>query len=88
MKIKEGIMTHCVGDRVYVLIKDASNQVRTKMFSMNETGGLIWNLLIKGCTENELVVEFTKTYNIDETAAKADITEMLTKMRDAGLLDD
>ena len=87
MKIKDGFMLRKVGGQsVVVAIGDASKSFNG-IIRLNETGGLMWNALSKGCDETELLKAVTDEYNVDESTARADISAFIEKLKGADLLD-
>ena len=58
------------------------------MITLSESGLLLWNMLQKDCTEEELVNEITAEYMIDKETAIADVKSFIVQMKQVGLLED
>jgi PqqD family protein of HPr-rel-A system len=56
-------------------------------FTVNETGILIITLLKKGATENEIIEELIKQYDIDRETAQRDFDEYITLLRNLKLIE-
>jgi hypothetical protein len=54
------------------------------MYTLNEVGGRIWELLDGGTTTNEIVSALTKEYGIETSQAEVDVTEFLEQMKEIG----
>lgn len=77
MKIdKEFVLREIAGD--YVLIPTGKTVMEFNgLATINEVGVFLWNKLIDGATEEELLQAVISEYDIDEATAKADIKEFL-----------
>ncbi|MCI7098415.1 MAG: PqqD family protein [Lachnospiraceae bacterium] len=58
------------------------------MITLSESGLLLWNMLQKDCTEEELVNAITAEYMIDKETAIADVKSFIVQMKQVGLLED
>jgi hypothetical protein len=54
--------------------------------SINGSGGMLWRMLARGATRNELIGALTSTYGIDADTAAADADRFVGQMRAADLL--
>lgn len=54
--------------------------------TLNEVGAFIWKCMDKAETEEELLAEILKEYEVDEETAKADLQEFLGTFKKAGLI--
>jgi Coenzyme PQQ synthesis protein D (PqqD) len=52
----------------------------------NSAGGLVWRLLARGATKDELAAALVEAYGIDPAAAAEDADRFVGQMRAAGLL--
>lgn len=57
-------------------------------FSLNDTGCFLWRILEKeeGASEQELIDELIKAYDVDEGRAKQDVTEFIGNLSQQGLI--
>ena len=65
----------------YVLVPIANNIAdMNSVFTLNETGALIWELIDGKRDVKEIITELTKEYDIDITTAAADVMAFIEKM--------
>ena len=65
----------------YVLVPIANNIAdMNSVFTLNETGAFIWELIDGKRDVDEIVCELTKEYDIDITSAEADVMAFIEKM--------
>ena len=57
-----------------------------QVFRLNRVGALIFELLMKGSTEAEMVFEIAQQYAIDEPVATADVREFLASLEQSKLV--
>ena len=87
MKIKEGFMLREVaGSYVVVPVGQASIDFNG-MMNLNETGAFLFEKLLKGCTEDELVEAMLSEYEVDEDLARSDIKVFVERVSEEGLLE-
>jgi hypothetical protein len=54
--------------------------------AVNSSGGLLWRMLARGATRDELIATLVATYSLEAAAAAADADRFVEQMRTAGLL--
>jgi len=59
---------------------------RSMYLAANSSGGLLWRMLARGTTRDELAAALAGAYGLDAAAAGADTDRFLEQMRTAGLL--
>ena len=65
----------------YVLVPIANNIAdMNSVFTLNETGAFIWELIDGKRDVKEIITELTKEYDIDITTAAADVMTFIEKM--------
>lgn len=86
MKIKDGfVMKSIAGTDVVMPIGD--NMVSFgSVITLNETGVFLWQKLQEETTQEKLVSEMLKEYNVDEATAESDVAEFVNKLQEVGLL--
>ena len=86
MKIKDGfVMKSIAGTDVVMPIGD--NMVSFgSVITLNETGVFLWQKLQEETTQEKLVSEMLKEYNVDEATAKSDVAEFVNKLQEVGVL--
>lgn len=86
MKIKDGfILREVAGTFVVVAVGNAVKEFNA-VITLNETGAFLWKALEKGATEEELLQAILAEYDVPEEIAKADISAVVTKLKNAKLL--
>jgi len=84
MKIKKGIAL-----RNGIIVSVSENKVNYEnIFSLNETGTLIWKSLEQGAEREELLQILKNEYEVDEATVAHDIEEFLNKLRSLGVLEE
>jgi len=59
---------------------------RSAYLSVNSSGALLWRMLARGATRDELIAALVTTYGIDAAGAAADADRFVEDMRAASLL--
>ena len=77
MKIKDGYLIREIAG-AYVVVP-AGEQVAqfNGLMTLNETAAFIWNILVAGAEEDEIVKAIVEEYDVDETVAKKDVKNVL-----------
>ena len=88
MKIKSGFMLRMVADNYIVVpVGEASKQFNG-MITLNETSAFLWNFLMKGTTEEKLVDELMKTYDVYREIAIKDVKSFIYELEKINVLDE
>lgn len=88
MKLVEGFAVREVaGKSVAVAIFGPAAKLGG-MISLNETGKLLFSMLMEGCTEEKMVAALTAEYDVSEAAAKKDVARFLAPLREKGLISE
>lgn len=88
MKIKSGfILREIAGNYIVVSVGDRVKEFNG-VINLNKTGVLLWNALIKGATEEELVNALLKEYDVEQSVAENDVKEFVGKLKEANLIKD
>lgn len=76
------VVTRKTGNE-YVLVPVANNIAdMNSVFTLNETGAFIWELIDGKRDVEEIIKEMIKEYEIDEVIARADLMTFIEKMND------
>ncbi len=87
MKIKPGYkLRKMCGSSIVVAVGKTSSDFNG-MVTLNESGELLWNRLAEGAEINDLTAVLVEEYGIDETTAKADVQEFISKIEGAGFIE-
>jgi hypothetical protein len=72
---------HEIDDEIVALEGRSSNYL-----SVNNSGVLLWRLLVRGATRDEVISALVTAYGIDARSAAVDADRFVDQMRAAGLL--
>lgn len=87
MKIKEGfLLREIAGNHVVVPIGEATLDFNG-MMSLNETGAFLFEKLIKGASEEQLVEDLISTYDVERELAKKDVEDFIRKVEREDLFE-
>ena len=88
MKIKDGFALRNFADKwIAVSINDNTHE-NNLFITLNNSGAFVWELLKNDTSYDEVITAITNKYGIDNNTAKADFDAFLSKVRDAGILDE
>ena len=88
MKRKQGfIVREVAGKNVAVAVGAASKEFHG-MLTLNETGLFIWKQLDTDTTEEAIVSELIKVYEVDEERAKSDVHRVIEVLKNAGIVTE
>lgn len=84
MKIKPGFILRQLGGENVVVPIGAVGETFNGMIRLNETGALLWQELIDGAEEDQLVQKLLDCCDgADEGTVRADVRSFLDNIRDA-----
>ncbi len=76
------IVTRKTGNE-YILVPIANNIAdMNSVYTLNETGAFIWELIDGKRDLEEIISELVKEYEIDEASAKEDVMSFIKKMNE------
>ena len=58
------------------------------MLTVNESGVILWKLLEKGCTRDDMIDAILNEYDVTREVAEADVDSFIAKLSDAGCIED
>jgi hypothetical protein len=87
MKIKEGFALKKIAGNWVVLPLAEKTLDFTGMLTLNDSGQMLWQLLVNGCTRTELAESLVNEYEVTYDEALADVDEYLQMLSRAGCLD-
>ena len=86
MKIKDGfILREVAGNYIVVAVGDAVKEFNG-IINLNETGAFLWNVLVKGATEEELLDAILNEYEVEKEIAERDVKAFVEKLTEAKIL--
>jgi hypothetical protein len=84
MKIKGEFILREIGDE-FIAVSIGDNDF-DGVVNLTSSGVVLWRLLEKGCTLEDLVKALLENYNIDEITARTDVKEFVQKLENKDLL--
>ena len=87
MKIKEGykLRKMCGTSIVVAVGKNASDF--NGMVTLNESGEMLWERLLTGADEADLIKLLVDEYGVDEKTAADDVNEFISKIKGEGFVE-
>ncbi len=87
MKTKSGFILRALGDNYIIVPVGPEAQRFNGIIKINETGKLIWEMLEKTATEEQLIDAMTEKFEIDRECAAKDVRLFVEKAAKANLID-
>ena len=88
MKLKYNFVTRVVDGRPIAVAVGEDNARFGGMIKLNDTGRFIFDMLSADVSEDTVISEFVKNYDVSEDEAAAAMREFLEGLRDRGLLSE
>lgn len=88
MKIRENfIVRNVAGENLVVPLSDSGVDFNA-VITLNESGKLLWDVLVNGSDYDGLLAALTAEYEIDEATAKADLDKFIDSLKQNNILED
>ena len=84
-KEKDLVTRDIAGENIIVPIKGHVGDLEG-IFTLNEVGAMIWQLMDGQTTGRQLVEAVRDEYNVEATEAEKDVVDFLRSLEDAGLI--
>jgi len=81
MRRNDGLLAAAVGDELLMM-----SAVDGKYFNLNDVGARIWELLAQPASVDSLVTALTDEYDVTADAARAQVQDFLSALRERNLL--
>lgn len=88
MKIRDDLILRKVGDTWAVFPVGNALIHYGNIMKLNETGVFMWNMLVQGCSQEELTTAAVREYEVEKTRASEAAMQFLTSLRENGILCD
>ena len=88
MKIVDGFAVREVAGKSVAVAVGGKALSLGGMISLNETGKLLFSLLMEGTNEEKMASVLTEAYEIDRETAIADVKKFLAPLRKANLIEE
>ncbi len=85
VKEKELVTREVAGERIIVPIKGHVGDLEG-VYTLNELGSTIWQLINGQTTARELVEAVRNEYDVEAAEAEKDVVDFLRSLEDAGLI--
>ena len=86
MKIKEGFILREVAGSFIVVAVGEAVKTYNGLITLNETSAFLWNLIVKGATEDELVDALLGEYDVEKEDAVKGVKSFINKLVEAKLV--
>lgn len=88
MKIKDGYKIVEIAGGYFAVPVGEECRTSNKTIVLNDSAVDMWNVLLKGATEEELISYMLKEYEVNEDTIKKDVSDFIKTLSDAQLLED
>ena len=88
MKIKDGYILKSVAGSNVVIATGVERMDFRGIITFNDTGAEIFNMLNGTYTVEEIIEKLAKDYEISYDVVKADVMNLIEKMRSQGLIEE
>ena len=88
MKIKKGFVKQKLGDTTIIVSSGELSREFHGMIELNETGAEIWDCISEGMSLIATAQKLSDEYGIDIQKATDDVTKIIKKMLEAGVLEN
>jgi len=82
-KIKKNLVIEIIEDKYTIY-----DPIEDKLFSLNLTGSLIFEWILKNKSIDEIINEYMKIFNVDEMKAKEDIENFINELKKEGIIEN
>lgn len=87
MKIKNGFMLRNIAGNNLIIGVGEPAGFLNGVVTLNETGVFLWDLLVKGCKIEELILALMDEYEVSEQVATADVNSFVNKLVNAKIAE-
>jgi len=87
MKIKQGFVVREIAGQSIVVALGEANKSFNGMIRLNETGRIIWDMLVEGSDANTIVERILKEYDIDRKTVENDVDSFIKTLLEASILE-
>lgn len=88
MKIKQGFILRDMGEFSVVVASGERLKEYNCMITLNSSAKLLWEMLEKGATKEELLKAILDEYEVQESVANEHIEGFLNKLKEASILEN
>lgn len=88
MKIKQGFVLREVAGSHMVIGIGSRMQDFNGVITLSGSGAMLWSLLEKGASKEELANALLNEYEVDKATADKDVSLFIEKLRSVNILED
>ncbi|MBQ7374062.1 MAG: PqqD family protein [Clostridia bacterium] len=88
MKIKKGFVVREVGGKKYAVATGEVAKSFKGMLGLNDMGALIFDLLQKDTTRDEVVDAILKDYDVDRQTVEVDVDKFISQLKSIDVVED
>lgn len=88
MKLKKGFILHDVGEEHMVVATGEAGKHFNGIIRNNSTANDIYRLLLEETSEEKIVEEMLKKYQVSREIVSKDVHRVIEQIREAGFLDE
>ena len=85
-RVKEGFIIRKIGGCVMAVPTGTQTSELHGMIALNESGELLWNLLEKGSSSEELADALAEHYEVEKSVALSDVFRFIDMLKEQGAL--
>ncbi|MBR4050004.1 MAG: PqqD family protein [Clostridia bacterium] len=85
-RVKEGFIIRKIGGSIMAVPTGTQTSEMHGMIALNESGELLWNLLEKGTTPEELAETLAEHYEVEKSVALSDAIRFIDMLKEQGAL--
>lgn len=81
MKLKKELLKREIAGESFLIPLGKTTYEANGLYALTELGAFIWDLLPEATSEEEILARILEEYEVEETAARADLELFLEKLR-------
>ena len=87
MKIKSGFVVREIAGQSVVIALGQAGQIFNGLIKLNETGRLIWDMLVTGAEREEIIDAMSEAYDVDRAILAQDCDAFLQTLQEKNILE-
>lgn len=88
MKAVEGMVIREIADETVLIPTGELSSQYNGLITVNDVSALVWRMLQKECTYEELLRAVLDEFEVEEEIARRDLTALLEKLKRMNLLEE
>ena len=76
-----------MGNQAVVVAVGTASKVFNGMIKLNESGEMMWNLLVDGATEDDLLEAVLEAYEVAPQVAIKDVEKFIETLKKPGIIE-